>query len=422
MDVLNLIKIIFTSIKGLLATNAGRKFVFEDTQKTLKEELTVEGMPTTFFSRVRKAQKDFVDFISSPTVGQIIAVSSACYMAITGGFVAITGVFMWSIAAAVIATAIVATGIGIGIQAVRLRNFQKSQLEIAILEELNNVLIRDPNKEKKLQAILEKPEFKNFKAKDDIDYTKKKEFSLLKSAGKQMGNSLCENAAATALSILTGDWLMVAINGATMIFTYGNNAKMRATQDREYLKQKNVLRAIKAELGVDIPTKDVAKLRNLYKEVTGNEFSHKVPTFGSALWESTITNGLSSRRTLLQYATPNNRYRSGKNNTDFTTKDTQVTEQQFQEAMYPMQQSMEKEIITVKTGGKSASIKQKVKESSLKMEKPNLTEGVSVVQQNQHEEYQQSKHDIIKQILKEGSNSNRDHVVRKISRINALGG
>ena len=318
-----IIDIIVTSIKGLLATNAGRRVVFENTKKTLQANLAEEKNPNTFFGKIKKVIGGLIDFISSPTFGRIIAVLSACNIALTGGF-------MWPVAAGIIATAVVAACIGIGIQAVRLRNFQKSQLEVAILEELSNELLKGKCI---LEEILELQEFKHLKAKDSID-VKRRKFSFLRSAGKQIGNSLCENAASTALSILTGNWIMVGINGATTIFAHGNNIKMRATQDMEYLKQQDTSKAIKATLGIDIPTKDVAKLLDLYQGVTGNEFPHKVPTFGSALWEYTINNGFSSKKSLLQYATPHNSYKIK------PVKDTETVKQpwQQQKTVNPLQQ------------------------------------------------------------------------------------
>ncbi|MDJ1406847.1 MAG: hypothetical protein MRQ13_00325 [Candidatus Midichloria sp.] len=45
---------------------------------------------------------------------------------------------------------------------------------------------------------------------------------------------------------------------------------------------------MKSKLGLDVVSKDMEKLRELYKSVTGKELEHKIPTFGSALYETVV--------------------------------------------------------------------------------------------------------------------------------------
>ncbi|MDJ1257366.1 MAG: hypothetical protein MRQ07_01740 [Candidatus Midichloria sp.] len=291
---MSVIKLIVEGMKIAFKSGIMLKLVVnilvEDTKKTLEENMAEKEKPNTFWAKVKSGISKAIDIATSPTAGRIISIGSAVFTVATGGLV-------WPLAIAVVATTVAAAGIGVSIQAYRLRSFQRSKLELAILKELE----KDPAK---VKEVLDSGKFNDLKLNEN-SIEKNRRVSIFKVAGKEMGSSLAENTAATALSVLSADIPMLVINSITTLLNYTNNSKMRASQDKLYAEQKKESDRMKSELGLDVVSKDVEKLRELYKSVTGKEFEHKTPTFGSALYE-TVVKGMSSKETLLQYTASHN--------------------------------------------------------------------------------------------------------------------
>ncbi|CAK6548137.1 MAG: Phage tail tape measure protein [Candidatus Midichloria mitochondrii] len=280
------------AFKSGVMLKLGMDVLVEDTKKTLEENMAEKEKPNTFWAKVKGGVSKAIDIATSPTAGRIISIGSAVFTAATGGLA-------WPLAVAVVATTVAAAGIGVSIQAYRLRSFQRSKLELAILKELE----KDPAK---VKEVLDSGKFNDLKLNEN-SIEKNRRVSVFKVAGKEMGSSLAENTAATALSVLSADIPMLVINSITTLLNYTNNSKMRASQDKLYAVQKKESDRMKSELGLDVVSKDVEKLRELYKSATGKEFEHKTPTFGSALYE-TVVKGTSSKEILLQYTASHNPY------------------------------------------------------------------------------------------------------------------
>lgn len=302
------------AFKSGIMLKSGVDVLVEDTKKTLEENMAEKEKPNTFWAKVKSCISKAIDIATSPTAGRIISIGSAVFTAATGALV-------WPLAIAVVATTVAAAGIGVSIQAYRLRSFQRSKLELAILKELE----KDPAK---VKEVLDSGKFNDLKLNEN-SIEKNRRVSIFKAAGKEMGSSLAENTAATALSVLSADIPMLVINSITTLLNYTNNSKMRASQDKLYAEQKKESDRMKSELGLDLVSKDVEKLRELYKSVTGKEFEHKTPTFGNALYE-TVVKGTSSKETLLQYTASHNPYINKETSVVYNTPEEKVPAKQVE--------------------------------------------------------------------------------------------
>jgi len=263
----------------------------DETKKASDKRIENAGKASNAFRKAKNLTSKSLDFLLSPGITRIISVMSAAMIIVSGPFI-------WPVGVAMLSCTIIAIGITLSIETVRLRNLQRSQLEIAVLKELN----KQPNKAKELLLT---DEFNCLKLTHD-DF-KERKLSVFKAIKKEIGNSLCENTVSLTLSILNGNAVFLIINIIGTVSSFAHNSKIRAINDKLYIQQKNESDKLKFSLGLEIDTKDIGKLNALYEKVTGNEFKHEIPTLKKA-FTSIVMNSFSAKRSVNQYIAINNNY------------------------------------------------------------------------------------------------------------------